>query len=338
MWKKYLGRLPERDPLYSYLKYEIQPQLGGFLEHPEYRVFQLNGSNAVYLYEERRTGSRAIGKFFLSERQRDPAVAARRLGREYYHLELMRQHGFTGWPHYIARPLGRNDWLNELLVVECCDGEPLSRIILRAIRERNPGLLFAKLTALAYFLATFHNRTACGNRRVDFGEACAYFDNLLNRLREQHCLDDGETGEFRFYRDRWREQSRMWEDCPVLVHGDATPENFLFGDGLWVISFDLERVKRADRVFDTGRIAGELQHFFLMETGNKYAAEPFIGHFLWEYACHFPDRDRAFAATTRRVPFYLGLTLLRNARNGWLNWEYRRRLVQEAKCCFRGWV
>ena len=34
--RKYLGHLPERDPLYQYLKYEIQPQLGGFREHPEY--------------------------------------------------------------------------------------------------------------------------------------------------------------------------------------------------------------------------------------------------------------------------------------------------------------
>src|ERR1039457_4730280 len=58
--------------------------------------------------------------------------------------------------------------------------------------------------------------------------------------------------------------------------------------GLSVIAIDLERMKCADRVFDLGRIAGELQHYFLQATGNKHSAEPFIGHFLWEYACHFP--------------------------------------------------
>jgi aminoglycoside phosphotransferase (APT) family kinase protein len=95
--------------------------------------------------------------------------------------------------------------------------------------------------------------------------------------------------------DRWSEKTRMWEDRQVMTHGDATPSNFLFGEGLSVIAIDLERMKRADRVFDIGRIAGELQHFFLQATGNKLDAEPYIGHFLWEYACHFPDRDGPFA-------------------------------------------
>ena len=75
MWKKYLGHLPERDPLFQYLKHEIQPQLGGFLNHPDYRVFQLHGSNAVYLYEEKHRGTLVIGKFFLSDRERNPAAA-----------------------------------------------------------------------------------------------------------------------------------------------------------------------------------------------------------------------------------------------------------------------
>jgi len=95
-------------------------------------------------------------------------------------------------------------------------------------------------------------------------------------------------------RDQWRNQPRMWEDQKVVVHGDATPDNFMFGDHLArFMAFDLERTKHADRVFDTGRIAGELKHFFLRATGNPNAAECFIGHFLWEYACHFSEpRER----------------------------------------------
>ncbi|MBN2809632.1 MAG: aminoglycoside phosphotransferase family protein, partial [Deltaproteobacteria bacterium] len=119
-------------------------------------------------------------------------------------------------------------------------------------------------------------------------------------------------------------------------HGDATPENFMAGGGLSIVAFDLERCHRDDRVFDVGRIAGELKHFFLMATGNKYAAEPFIGHFLWEYACHFPDRNRAFGSITGRVPFYMGLTLLRIAHNNWVSPAYRRCLIDEAKACLRG--
>ena len=127
----------------------------------------------------------------------------------------------------------------------------------------------------------------------------------------------------------------MWEDNQVLVHGDATPSNLLFGRGLGVIAIDLERMKRADRVFDLGRVAGELQHYFLQASGNKDAAQPFIGHFYWEYACHFPDRDRAFRSITGRAPFQMALTLLRIARNSWVSAAHRRRLVEEAKIILR---
>ena len=65
------------------------------------------------------------------------------------------------------------------------------------------------------------------------------------------------------------------------------------------------------------------------------AADPFIGHFLWEYACHFPNRDSAFHSITGRTPFYMGMTLLRIARNSWIEPEYRRRLINEAKECLR---
>ena len=90
------------------------------------------------------------------------------------------------------------------------------------------------------------------------------------------------------------------------------------------------RLKLADRVFDLGRVVGELQHFFIQYANDKWLAEPFIGHFLWEYACHFPDRDAAFASITCRIPFYAGLTLLRIARNGWIGGHYSRRLLDEA--------
>ena len=127
----------------------------------------------------------------------------------------------------------------------------------------------------------------------------------------------------------------MWEDRKVVVHGDATPDNFMFGDGLAVMAFDLERTKYGDRVFDTGRIAGELMHFFLRATGNPHAAETFIGHFIWEYACHFPNRDSAFRSISGRTPFYMGITLLRIARNSWVEAEHRYRLICGAVECLR---
>lgn len=332
----YSGHLAENDPLFQYLKREILPRTGGDPGRLKYRVFRLNGSNDVYLYEEKYSGTRVIGKFFLSARRRDFAAASRRLNREFDNLSLMRGLGFNSYPHYIARPLGKNESLNCLLVTEYCGGEQLSNVILRAIHEPNPALLYDKLRALAYFMASFHNRTV-NSVQVDFNPCCSYLENLIQHLVHQNLLSRSEAEGFFALRSRWHEQPKMWEDRQVLVHGDATPDNFLFGGDLGVISFDLERLHRTDRIYDTGRIAAELLHFFLLNTGNKYAAEPFIGHFLWEYACHFPDRERTFSETTRRVPFYMGITLLRNARNNWLSWEYRKKLISEAAECLERW-
>ncbi len=66
----YLGRLSEHDPLHGYLQHDIQPQISGASGSSGYRVFRLNGSNDVYLYEDRNTGTKLIGKFFLSSRKK----------------------------------------------------------------------------------------------------------------------------------------------------------------------------------------------------------------------------------------------------------------------------
>ncbi len=333
MSKIYLGRLPQSDPMHNYLQHNIQPQISGDSRDSTYRVFGLNGSNDVYMYEDRNTGSKVIGKFFLSSRKRNADKAATRLTREFDNLCMMRNYGMTGH-HHVVRPLGRHYSMNALLVTEYSDGQLLSEVITNAIHRGDHGTLYHKLTALAYFLSSFHNRTANGEG-VAFHEDCDYMDSLIDKLREQWATGGGEAQELYWLRDQWRSQPRMWQDQQVMVHGDATPENFMFGNGLEVIAFDLERTKRADRMFDTGRIAGELKHFFMRATGDRNAADPFIGHFLWEYACHFPDRENAFRAITGRAPFYIGITLLRIARNSWIDAPYRRRLIDEAKECLR---
>lgn len=333
----YLGRLPEGDPLHGYLQHDIQPQLGNASTGSKYRVFRLNGSNDVYRYEDRESGTNVVGKFFLSSRKQDAVKAESRLTREFDNLCMMRDYGLTGHCHSVVKPLGRNYSMNALLVTECCEGQLLSEVILATIRTGDHDRLYQKLTALAYFLADFHNRTATGIG-VDFHEDCHYMDRLIAKLLAIDTFGTfggADAQELYWLRDQWRNQPRMWLDQKVMVHGDATPENFMFGDGLEVVAFDLERSKRADRVFDTGRIAGELKHFFMRATGNRDAADPFIGHFLWEYACHFPDRDSAFQSITGRTPFYMGITLLRIARNNWIAAEYRQRLIREAKECLR---
>ncbi|MBE6364270.1 MAG: aminoglycoside phosphotransferase family protein [Lentisphaerae bacterium] len=321
---EYIGHLPSCDPLYDFLKYDIMPQVGcsgaeGF------RVFASKSSHAVYIYEDRASNVKVVGKFFAAG-EPDRERAKRKMYREFHNINEFRT--LTGESHYVARALGCNENLDCLLVVEYCYGEALDSIIRRAITEKNDALLFDKLKALANFLATVHNRSA-RPVMVDFHRICNYAENIIRQL--SGILHPGEAEYFYHRITRYRHDPLMYQDQEVTTHGDATPANFFFGDGMYVITFDLERMQRSDRLFDTGRIAGELQHFFLQHTGNKYAAEPFIGHFLWEYCTHFPDRDRAFASITARVPFYMAMTLLRIARNNYFDRSYRRKLIDEAK-------
>jgi aminoglycoside phosphotransferase (APT) family kinase protein len=318
--------------LHPYLVHDVLPQIGVRNRTAEFRVFSMKDSK-VYLYEERHSSTQIVGKFFVNG-GRHSADGMQRMSQEYDNLRLLRGYGLAGYPHQVVRPLGTNAWLNSILVEEFAKGIPLSSFVTQAIHQAESAALFGKLTALAYFLATLHNRTANG-LGVDFNQDCAYLDRLVRKLQTKQVIGGWDADELYWLRDRWRDKPRMWEDNEVLVHGDATPSNLLFGRGLSVIAIDLERMKRADRVFDLGRVAGELQHYFLQATGNKHAAEPFIGHFLWEYACHFPDRDRALRSITGRLPFQMALTFLRIARNSWVHLPHRRRLVEEAKIILR---
>ena len=69
MKRIYLGRLSEHDPLREYLQHDIQSQISGAPGSSTYRVFELNGSNDVYLYEDRTTGTKVIGLAFLRIRE-----------------------------------------------------------------------------------------------------------------------------------------------------------------------------------------------------------------------------------------------------------------------------
>lgn len=330
----YIGYLHKDDPLYGYLRFEILPQIGVIGSRPKFRVYKFRASNYVYLYEDERSQSRLIGKYFGGVSGRSSQAALRSMEREFNNLTYAREIGFNRYPHYFPRPIGRNAGINFVLVEEFCYGISFHEVIFKAIRKEDSGVFFQKLTALGYFLAALHNKTATGVR-VDFNQACSYFDRIIDQLKRWGHVSWDEAQDFYRLKDRWREKGCVWEDSTVTVHGDVTPMNILFGDDLWVIPIDLERMKQADRVFDIGRVAGEIKHFFMQYTGNSRLAEPFIGHFLWEYSCHFPDRETTFSSIARRLPFYMGLTLLRIARNSWISNEYRRELLEEVKRTLR---
>jgi hypothetical protein len=331
---KYVGYVARHDRLHGFLHRIIADELGNHEPRPVFRAFRLVGSNEVYAYEEKRSGARLICKFYGTRYGWDTDKAASVGHREFRSLEILRGYGLVGSPHHVIRPLGFDRTINNVLALEYYDGEQFSHAIARSIDHHDDEHLFWRLKALAYFLATQHNRTTNGTG-VDFEVDCRYLTSVVTGLHRRRRIQQHDVDELLWLRDCWRDRPRMWSDQQVWLHGDATPANFIFGHHLDVGAIDLERMKRGDRMFDVGRVVGELQHAFMSATGSRHRAEPFIGHFLWEYSCHFPDRHSAFHSITGRAPYYMGMNLLRIARNDYIGHDYAQRLVAQAKRLLR---
>src|SRR5580704_2761532 len=319
---RYVGYVDGGDPLHGFLSWIVRDVMKVRESRAAFRAFRLSGSNVVYAYQEKFSGVKVICKFY--------GPRAGKARQEYEGLETLRRYNLIGSPHHVIRPLDFSRDINGVLAVEYYAGEEFSHAIARATQHGDDAHLYWRLKALAYFLATQHNRTANG-ATVDFDPECRYFDTIVSRLRRVGRIGQQDADELGGLRDRWRERPQMWQDRQVWLHGDATPANFLFGHGLDVAAIDLERMKRGDRLFDVGRVAGELQHVFMRDSGDWRNAEPFIGHFLWEYSSHFPDREQTFESITARASYYMALNLLRVARNGYIGHDYGRRLVRHAK-------
>jgi Phosphotransferase enzyme family len=327
---KYVGYVSADDAMHGFLCGIVRDQLGVREPTPAFRAFRLRASNEVYAYEEKHSFARLICKFYGSRFGWDRDRAARAAYGEFDSLHGLRGYNLVGSPHHVVRPLGVNREINVVLAIEFYAGEQFSHTIKRSIRHHDHAHLYWRLKALAYFLATQHNRTVNGEK-VDFDNDCRYFSELVYKLRRRDRIGAWDADELLWLQGLWRDRASMWADQQVWLHGDATPANFLFGHGLDVAAIDLERAKRGDRMFDVGRIAGEMQHAFMAATGHPERAEPFIGHFLWEYCCHFPDREAAFRSITARLPYYMAMNLLRVARNDYIGPDYGQRLVRQSK-------
>jgi aminoglycoside phosphotransferase (APT) family kinase protein len=319
---RYVGYVDGGDPLHGFLSWIIRDVMKVRESRAAFRAFQLSGSNVVYAYQEKFSGVRVICKFYGP-----PGEKAR---QEYEGLETLRRYDLTGSPHHVIRPLGFNRDINGVLAVEYYAGEEFSHAIARATQHQDHAHLYRRLTALAYFLATQHDRTVHEDD-VDFESDCRYFDTVMGRLKETQRVGADDADTLSQLRDRWRDRPLMWQDQQVWLHGDATPANFLFGDDMDVAAIDLERMKRGDRMFDVGRVAGELQHAFMRDAGDQHRADPFIAHFLGEYSCHFPDRQRMFDSVRARAPYYMAVNLLRIAKNDYLDSNYSGQLVRQAQ-------
>jgi len=315
----------------EYLREEIFPQIAP-PPYGEIEIASLGAQKPVCLFFEKKRSIVVVGKLFkwgvipFEE-------AWLEADKEYSNLKLLRaQLGMDGETDRVVAPLGENKELSALLVTERAPGQTLDHFIAKAIFEQEHDELFQTLSHLARFFVKLHE--AGKTERPLSPELCRlYLDTLLGSLNVG-LLGSSKRAEIDKHAARWWSDKHLYaSDRETIAHGDATPTNFLFNNGN-VTAIDLESMKLADRCWDLGFIAAELKHHFMWRAGDGWAAEPFIGHFLWEYAIDYGDTN-FFYVITRKIPLYIAIGLLRIARNLYLEESYREHLIMEAERCLK---
>ena len=327
-------RLDERDPLHTHLALVVLPRAGIEVKYPDFEVSCLGDGQEVYRYRERKSRSLFVCKFFGSRWYLSETERRNGLNYEFKSLNALHKMGFCKFPHRVVRPLSKEEHINCLLVEEFARGHDLDYYIARAAYEGQHGRLFRKLTELAHFLAKLHARTA-NLEPVNFADSLYYLRKLVKSLAQKGIVHPRGLEKFMSCCDEWEKAAEMSADVSVLVHGDATPTNFIFHPEDGVTAIDLERMQSSDRVYDIGMLTAELKHHFAWRVLQADAAEPFIGHFIRAYCGNFSDPEAPFDALTHRNKFYMALGELRIARNEWLPFEHRKWLTDEALKCLR---
>jgi aminoglycoside phosphotransferase (APT) family kinase protein len=327
MRNTYLGTLDYRDPLYEILLDRVCPDL----RQPHFHVDRMSRSG-VYRYTEERTHRAIVGKFFRLDDNHYERVV--RIKSEFDKLRTIRALGFDTFPHYVVQPLAREERIGLAVVEEFIAGRDLDHYIMKAICKNGHDSLKRRLSALAEFLHAWHSRTIT-EQPVSAEPICGYYRRVVDKLHRQTVLSGDECSYALRLMDRWLIHMELERQRCVLVHGDATPTNFIFTGGNNVVAIDLERMQASDFMYDIGMICRELKHAFLWRRGDRFASEPYIRHFLKSYAAGFPNPKRVFRTITKRLPFFMAMTEFRIARNDYLDWTYRRRLAMEAFECLK---
>jgi hypothetical protein len=321
----------DTEALEEYMRQAIFPQLAP-PPFGEIEIRSLSQQKPVYLFLEKQQNIAVVGKLF----KHGPITLEQAwlsAEKEYFNLNLLRNRfGMNNDCCHVVAPLGKNKELSALLVTEKAPGMVLDYYIAEAIYERKSQQLFDRLTSLAKFFVKLHHNTE-NDKRVSPALPQSYLTKLLDSL-SKWSLDPVERATIEAYAARWWNRDEVWTtDREVIVHGDATSTNFVI-NRQEVTGIDLEKMKWADRCWDLGFIVAELKHHFMWRMGDKWAAEPFIGHFLWQYAASYKD-GQFFSILTRKIPLYMALGLLRIARNSWLDDQHRRNLISEAELCLK---
>jgi hypothetical protein len=318
-----MTRLPAHHPLSRVLR----PHLGAHLG-TEVTLKRLRGSRPVFRFSLEGNGAGLVGKFFVDQLPTSPQD--RSLAQEYQNYLAARDLGLTD-AGLIPRLIGRSPEVRLGLLLEGISGPDLDYYLADAARGLRGATCLHQLSRLAELLAFFHTRPVPPTP-VSSDPIFGYLEKLQGQLQNLGLLSPEDAD---YLAETGREWLRLWAAYPdrqVLLHGDATPTNFLFPNGR-ALAVDLERLGPGDRLFDLSWVAGELRHAWGWR-GRPFAdSEAAIQSFFRSYLEALP----ADHSLTRRIlalnPLYMALAELRIARNAYLSWDYRRALVAEARRC-----
>ena len=324
-----MNRLAEADPLARALRRLVGAEAGFRPPAGEVCVEPLPSSRQVLRFTFPAGDYAVVGKFFSAYPPQ--ASADLSLAREYDHYLQLPALGLGNGGGLAPRLLGRWPERSLGLLLEAVPGPDLDHLLLQACVHGDPAPLFRGLEKLAHLLAFFHSRPVPA-LPVSPEPALAYLDKVMAQLLEAGLLTREDWQALARERDAWEERFQDFSDRQVLIHGDATPTNFLFPNGR-AVALDLERLRAGDRLWDLSWVAGELKHAWGWRTADFSGSEAAIRHFFRMYLA----AAGLDPALTRRLfglnPFYMALAELRIARNLYLTRDYRRELVAEARRC-----
>jgi aminoglycoside phosphotransferase len=324
-----MNRLAAADPLARALRRLAGAGLASRLAAGEVYVEPLPSSRQVLRFTFPEGDQAVVGKFFSAY---PPKVSADlSLAREYDHYRQLPALGLGNGRRLLPRLLGRCPDRSLGLLLEAVPGPDLDHLLLRACLHQDPATLYRGLEKLANLLAFFHSRPVPVSP-VSPDPALNYLDKVMTRLEGSGLLSREDGSTLAHERRCWQERFRDFADRQVLIHGDATPTNFLFPDGR-AVALDLERLRVGDRLWDLSWVAGELKHAWGWRTGHPDGSEGAIRHFFRAYLAAQPPGPDLPRRLYGLNPFYMALAELRIARNHYLSWDYRRELVAEARRC-----
>jgi len=293
-----------------------------------FNVERLRASRPVFRFFLPGDGLGLVGKFFVDQVPASPQD--RSLAREYqnYQGNPGQELAAAG---LIPRLVGQAPGVRLGLLLEGLPGPNLDFYLAEAAQDRGLERCLRRLVRLAELLAFFHTRPL-PRQPVSPESVLAYFHKLRNQLQVMGLLSSEEVEVLAAESRAWEDWFAAYNDVQVLIHGDATPTNFLFPDGR-VVAVDLERLRAGDRLFDLSWVAGELRHAWGWRGREFCNSEAAIQTFLRAYLEAISADDSLARRILALNPHYMALAELRIARNSYLSWEYRRALVAEARRC-----